>query len=229
MTAPYYQDDLVTIYHGDARDLAMQIPQRIDVVVTDPPYGTGGWRRGEAGQGSDPSGGLVREVWDEGAVDWLTEQWPVITFWPSSRAWQLLARANDCGLTKHRGLYWQKPDPRPQVGGRISWSIEPVWVLSQDGFLLYGDTDLYRESAIRMNRNEEAVGHPYQKPLGVMRWLVGKTRTGTILDPFSGSGSTLVAAKSLGRLAVGIEQDERWCEIAAQRCSQEVLGLEIPA
>jgi site-specific DNA-methyltransferase (adenine-specific) len=151
--------------------------------------------------------------------------WPVIPFGPPARTWQLLQRAIEVGLTKHRALYWQKPDPKPQVGGRTRWSVEPIWALSTEGFLLYGDTDLYRESAIREHRDEEAVGHPYQKPESVMRWLVGKTRVDVILDPFMGSGTTLVAAKSLGRRAIGIEIEERYCEIAAQRCSQEVLGL----
>jgi site-specific DNA-methyltransferase (adenine-specific) len=219
---PYYQDDLVTLYHADCRELLPGI--EADVVVTDPPYGTGGWRRPESGAGSSPIAGLMREEWDDGAVDWLTLR-PTLTFWPAARTWKLLLAANDVGLTKHRALYWQKPDPKPQVGGRVRWSIEPVWVLSTDGFLLYGDTDLFRESAVRMNRDAEAVGHQYQKPESVMRWLVGKTQAGTILDPFSGSGSTLVAAKSLNRRSIGIEIEERYCEIAANRCRQEVLGL----
>jgi site-specific DNA-methyltransferase (adenine-specific) len=219
---PYYSDDLVTIYHGDCREW---MPEA-DVIVTDPPYGTGGWRRPEAGAGSSPIAALTREAWDDGAIDWLRAT-PTITFWPAARTWALLVAANAVGLTKHRGLYWQKPDPKPQVGGRTRWSIEPVWVLSKDGFLLYGDTDLYRESAIREHRDDEAVGHPYQKPESVMRWLVAKTRAETVLDPFMGSGSTLVAAKSLGRRAIGIEIEERYCEIAATRCSQEVLGLAI--
>jgi DNA modification methylase len=134
---PYYSDDLVTIYHGDSREWMSEA----DVIVTDPPYGTGGWRRDATGQGGDPKASLVREEWDDGAVDWISGAAPVVTFWPAA-----------------------------------------------------------------------------------MRWLITKTR-GTILDPFMGSGSTLVAAKSLGRTAIGIEQDERWCERAATRCSQEVLGL----
>jgi site-specific DNA-methyltransferase (adenine-specific) len=218
---PYYSDDLVTIYHADCREW---MPEA-DVIVTDPPYGTGGWRRPVTGAGSNPRAGLIREAWDDGAIDWMMGNVPVVTFWPAARTWVLLAQAIDAGLPKHRALYWQKPDPKPQVGGRTRWSIEPVWVLSGEGFLLYGDIDLYRQSAIRANRDDESVGHPYQKPVAVMCWLVAKTREGTVLDPFMGSGSTLVAAKSLGRKSIGIEIDERWCEVAATRCSQEVLGL----
>lgn len=225
---PYYADDLVTIYHGDWRDFTVLVA---GIIVTDPPYGTGGWRRGSPGEGSDPKASLIREDWDDGAVDWIGSDLtvgpvPIITFWPAARTWQLLSRANDVGLAKHRALYWHKPDPKPQVGGRIRWSIEPVWALSRDGFVLMGDTDLYRQSAVREHRDAEATGHQYQKPESVMRWLIGKAPNhAPILDPFMGSGSTIVAAKSLGRSAIGIEQDEKWCEIAATRCSQEVLGL----
>lgn len=89
------------------------------------------------GNGSNPSGSLVQEVWDDGEIDWLLPV-PCLTFWPASRTAALLARANAIGLTKHRALYMRKLDPKPQVGGRIRWAVEPIWCLSQDGFLLHG-------------------------------------------------------------------------------------------
>jgi site-specific DNA-methyltransferase (adenine-specific) len=207
----------------------------VDVICTDPPYGTGGWRRAASGQGGNPSGTLVAESWDDGAVDWLSLADPraVLAFWPAARTLQLLTAATDRGLTKHRCLYMRKRDPKPMVADRTAWSVEPIWVLSRDGFVLHGGTDVLDVSTPRLHRDRDATGHPYQKPLEVMLWILGKVRAEAVVDPFVGSGTTLVAALMLGIPAIGIEQDEAWCEIAARRLQQDVLPLfdaaEVPA
>ena len=221
---PYYQEDGITIYHGDSREVLPYL--EFDIMVTDPPYGTGGWRRSESGGGSDPSAILILESWDSLDVSWLCPV-PTLAFWSAANAAALLTQAINIGLTKHRTLYMQKLDPKPQVAGRIAWSVEPIWCLSRDGFVLKGGSDWYSASTPREGRDREATGHPYQKPLEVMHWLIAKTADAIICDPFCGSGTTLRAAKDLGRQAIGIELDERYCEIAAQRLSQRVLPLEL--
>lgn len=227
---PYYEQDGCTIYHGDCL-LMNQWPSH-DCVVTDPPYGTGGWRRPTSGAGRNPAATLFREHWDKGSVDWLAfTQAPILTFWPAQFTEQLLTKATDTDRHKHRALYMRKLDPKPQVGGRVKWSMEPIWVLSGDGFLLYGGDDVVDATTPRVGRDGDANGHPYQKPEHVMTWMVSKLPPSvlTVIDPFMGSGTTLVAAKRLGKSAVGIEQDEQYCEIAAKRLQQGALPLELGA
>lgn len=225
---PYFERDGITIYHGDCRDV---LPDFDGLVVTDPPYGTGGWRRHNSGQGGNPSGALVSEAWDDGAVDWVHLcRSPIMTFWPAARTSFLLAAALSAGLVKHRCLYMRKRDPKPMPAGRVRWSVEPVWVLSQDGFCLYGGDDVMEASTPRVGRDAGATGHPYEKPISVMRWLIKKSPASpVILDPFMGSGTTLRAALDLGRKAIGIEIEERYCEIAARRLDQLVLPFEVVA
>ena len=224
---PYFQQDGITIYHGDCRDVLSDVAQPGSIILTDPPYGTGGWRRSGAGQGGNPSGTLVMESWDDGATDWLGLGCPdaVLSFWPPAKTLSLLTAANSAGYNKHRALYWNKPDPKPQPAGRIRWSVEPIWVLSRDGFVLKGGTDWTTASTPRMNRDREAVGHPYQKPIRVLHWLIQKLPPATLIDPFAGSGTTLVAARELGYPAIGIEESEQYCEIAAKRLQQFVMAL----
>lgn len=230
---PYYERAGVSIYHGSAQDVLPSLDWRPDdLVLTDPPYGTGGWRRGVAGAGSNPAGSLVVEDWDDGAVDWLrlVNTDAVFTFWPAARTSLLLNAAEAHGLTKHRCLYWRKPDPKPLPGGRTRWSVEPIWVLSRDGFVLYTGDDMVECSALHPERNAEHAGHPYQKPVRVLRWLLAKAPgRGRVIDPFMGVGSILVAAKSLGLEAIGIERELEYVDTAARRLSQEVLALEVPA
>jgi len=200
---PYYQDDLVTIYHGDCREWM----PAADVLVTDPPYGMGyesGWAPRAIANDGDT---MVRDA--------ILERWtgPALVFgrWSSPRPTG----------TRHV-LIWDKGD-WPGMGDlALPWgpSTEEVYVIGA-GFI-----GRRTGSILRDPHRPSGDDHPNAKPIALMTRLIERCQPSwTILDPFMGSGSTLVAAKSLGRKAIGIEIEERYCEIAATRCSQEVLGL----
>jgi site-specific DNA-methyltransferase (adenine-specific) len=90
-------------------------------------------------------------------------------------------------------------------------------------------SQLWRGLCVRGAENAQAKLHPTQKPVALMAWCIGQAKVptaSTVLDPYMGSGTTLRAAKDLGRKAIGIEIEERYCEIAAKRMAQEVLALE---
>lgn len=218
---PYYEHAGITIYHGDCREIAgtmvyeTGVPRLFDVVITDPPYGTG-WVLGGGGVG-EFSAKSVREPWDVFSTGWMKfnhapKAWAV--FSPDARIPETAAAIGG----KFRLRYYIKSNPRPALGGNDSPSVEPI-VVAPGTRYSNGPAHL-----IAYNGDAE---HPCQKPLAVMLWLVeGVAAPGQIvLDPFMGSGTTLVAAKRLGHEAIGIEIEERYCEIAAKRLSQEVLDL----
>jgi len=215
------QGDGWTLYNADCLDVLPTLTG-VDAVVTDPPYGTGGWRRQNTGAGSDPSGTLVIEAWDDGAVDWLAALPPdvrvVCAFWPAARTRLLLQAAEAAGLDKHRCVYLRKPDPKPMPGGRIKWSVEPIWVLSRAGVVMVGGDDMVEATTPRLGRDGEATGHPYQKPLRALTWLLEKfPDAGVVADPFMGSGTTGVACLQTGRRFIGIEIDEGYFDVAVRR------------
>lgn len=196
--SPYYQDSAVTIYHGDCRDVLPSITP-VDCVLTDPPYGIydcgGKW------------GAKAQLTWDREPVDFMAG---VLAMGRTSIIWG----GNYYVLPPSRGwLVWRKPDRVPSAS-----DCELAWTSLDMNTRIFAWTIAAT--------NAERVGHPTQKPLAVMHWSLGFVPDAqTILDPFMGSGTTLRAAKDLGRKAIGIEIEERYCEIAARRMAQEVLPL----
>jgi len=209
---PYYQDGSVTIYHGDCFDLLPALG-RIDLVVTDPPYVIGlqtqtnhldaPWKDEDGRPDIRPLlVGVEACIWGGNYFSDLL---------PPEEGWLIW-------IKRPAGFDFDN-DPRNYAVIEMAWSnyrTKPrmkhhAW----DGGKRAGDSS-----------NREFL-HPTQKPLELMRWCIGlSSTTGTLLDPFAGSGTTLRAAKDLNRRAVGIEREERYCEIAAQRCAQEVLDLQ---
>lgn len=205
---PYYEEDGITIYHGDCREV---LPLTADVVVTDPWYGHGGTpKRGGAIAGSlNYTAGTQGVLLPSDVADdsWLS-LWggPAAVFCGVRRIFEVASKMQADGL-----LVYVKTNPHPNGS-----SFEPC--------LTRGFGVGARHVAAYNATNGQV--HPTQKPLSVMLFIVGRSPgTGAVLDPFMGSGTTLVAAKNLGRKAIGIEIEERYCEIAAERLSQGVLDL----
>lgn len=216
---PYYVDDFVTLYHGDCR----VIPEWLDadVLVTDPPYGTEsvGWDvsygRGHSrrhGRTDLPPGVIANDV--DGTVrDQMLTLWgarPALTF-GSPR------RPDPPGNWTDR-LVWDKKRPGMN-GGPWRYSHESIYVSA--GFIRSSDASV---SILRCWPDQ--ADHIHAKPVALMVELVAAAPPGVIADPFAGSGSTLIAAKALGRKSIGIEIEERYCEIAAKRLAQDVLDFE---
>ena len=203
LVRPYYEHSGITIYHGDCREILPHLP-KADLVLTDPPYGISfparptKWQRlaGEAAQ-----------HWDGAPVEFLAD---VLARGAHSVIWG----GNYYPLPPSRGwLCWHKPDAPPSMS-----NLELAWTSRNANARLF----TWSISAT----NGERVKHPTQKPVALMRWCLAQfAEAGSILDPFMGSGSTLVAARALGLTATGIEIQERYCEMAAGRLQQEAFDF----
>lgn len=210
MTQPYYQDDAVTIYHGDCREVTEWLTA--DVLVTDPPYGMAYI----SNSGASPTAPIA----GDDAVDlrdWMLEAWmtrPAIVFgtWRAPRP---------TGVSQL--LVWDKGECPGMGDLSIPWgpAHEEVYVLGK-GFTGRRTPNVIRCQTVPVAHR---LGHPTEKPVPLLRELIGKCPSGVIADPFAGSGTTLRAAKDLGRKAIGVEVDERYCDMAARRMGQEVLPL----
>ena len=214
---PYYDDGQITIYHGDCRDILPSL-DKVDLVLTDPPYGIG-----EAA-GENKIRNLSRSkmalVKDFGNNDW--DNHPINS--------DLMDMVLQAGTTQiiFGGNYYDLPPS----------SCWLIWD-KENGACDFADCEMAwtnMTTAVRLFRwrwagmlqgdmkAKEYRYHPTQKPIPVMKWCIEQTGDiNTIIDPFMGSGTTIRAAKDLGRRAIGIEQVEEYCEIAVKRLAQEVL------
>ncbi len=212
---PYYSDDSVAIYHGDNRDFC---PVGDFAVVSDPPYGMD-WDTSMTRFSGGTLGASRGRDWPRISGDTSPfDPAPWIKY-SSCVLWGVNHFAQRVPVGTW--LVWLKK-PAARYGAFLS-DAEVAWMKGGHG--IYAREFQWEG----LNRAEErgAHRHPTMKPVAIMRWCIEKgAREGlTILDPYCGVGSTLVAAKSLGRQAIGIEIEERYCEIAAERCRQEVLEL----
>lgn len=214
MIEPYYDQDGITIYNADCREVLPQLGQ-FDLLLTDPPYGIGedGGLKARYRKGDGRTRGVIKHIkynWDNerpsketfSLITSVCSQWIIwggnyfADLFPPSMGW----------------LYWDK-----KIGGDFS-----------DGELAYTN----RNAALRAFTVHAFSGlaggknrvHPTQKPLALMRWCLSLVPDAeTVLDPFMGSGTTLLAAKLEGRQAVGIEINEKYCAAAVNRLAQGVL------
>jgi site-specific DNA-methyltransferase (adenine-specific) len=223
---PYYEHAGITIYHGDCRELAPLI-FGVSGLVSDPPYGM----RDKSARGSRRSSvpvpnvgsNLQRRNWESIAGDdqpfdpalWLN--YPKVVLFGAVHYSHLLPASR-------RWLIWDK---REGTASDDNADCDFAWTNLNGPARLY--SQLWRGLMRRGRENAEVLQHPHQKPIALMRWVLTLCEFSpkdVVLDPYMGSGSTLAAAKELGLSATGIELEERYCEIAAKRLSQEVLPLE---
>lgn len=222
---PYYEHGGITIFHGDCREVLPTLPS-VRLVVTDPPYAFGlasTAQEGKAGGWGDLMnnalfyGSLLSEFArltanSQGAA-WVFNSW---------RSFPTLARAAyEARWPIESLLVWDKEWIGPGGPSGLRPAYELVALFRQADFAIQnrGIPDIRRAKWA----GAKPSGHPAEKPVTLLRWLIEESGGGSVLDPFAGSGSSLVAAKSLGLPATGIEIEERYCEIAAKRLSQEVL------
>ena len=203
---PYYQDDVATIYCGDCWDLLQDLPH-IDLVLTDPPYGipSRAWERTYHGKrGKSPLWGKV-PAWDKipERVKDIIEVADKVVIWGGNNF--------DLPAAPH-WFVWDKLQSNRGADCEMAWTrgacAHKVFRMSR--------IDAYVNKASGLRKE-----HPTQKPLALMTWCLEQMRLAsgaTVFDPFMGSGTSVLAAMQAGHKAIGIELEERYCEIAAHRC-----------
>jgi len=216
---PYYQDEAVALYLGDCTEVPAWL--EADVLVTDPPYGVA-WKSGQFSRATVP---IVDEIAGDESADardtalalWGDKPALVFGSWRIARPKRVNNR-----------LIWHKAASKPGMRTQPWYAADEeiyqigagfVGAPAQNVIVTHGSQDGASGLVAR-------TGHPTPKPVGLMEALIAKCPPGVVADPFAGTGSTLIAARNLGRKAIGVELEERYCEGIAKRLSQQAFDFE---
>jgi len=209
---PYYEKDGLVIYNVDCREILPHLPQ-VDLVLTDPPYGIDyqsawrtEWQRKDKIAGDNEFPLWIFDLCNPSVAMFVWCRWDILPKLPTPKSfivWDKLVHG--MGDLEHEfGRRWEGCAFYP--GGKHRFIKRPVDVITAQRI------------------QPDKLTHPNEKPIGAISPLI-QAHEGNVLDPFMGSGTTLVAAKELGRKAIGIEIEEKYCEIAAKRLAQEVFDF----
>lgn len=218
----YYQDDYVTLYLGDCLEQTAWL--EADVLVTDPPYGQAyksGMDRGSRTNWHDEiKGDDTTEARDRALLLWGNDKaglvfgtWKVVK--PEQTRQTVIWDKTPCGFMGDLSI-------------PFGTAHEEIYCIGKEGWTGKREASIIKAQML-MSGDNSRPDHPTPKPIGLMERLIEKT-LGTIADPFAGSGATLVAAKNLGRKVIGVELEEKYCELIAKRLSQDTFDFsKLPA
>ncbi len=218
-SAPYYQDDFVTLFHGDCLEVTEWLSA--DVLVTDPPYGQAyksnmdrgsrtKWHDVIRGDETTKTRDSVIELWPTEKAAFIFGTWK--TEKPKGTRQVVIWDKTPCGFMGDLEIPFGNAHEEIYCVGRRGWTGEREASVIRAQMLMSADR----------NRPD----HPTPKPIGLMERLISKT-VGVIADPFAGSGATLIAARNLGRKAIGVELEEKYCELIATRLGQQAFQFDL--
>jgi len=243
MVKPYYQDEWVTIYHGDCREILPHLTN-IDMVFTSPPYNMGNTTGG--GCTYTGNGARFRLGYDSSSDNLPEDEYAAFQKQVLLQCWKTLTESGaiyynhkprvlnyevqlpivfNPGLPLRQVVIWNRRGGSSFGEGHYVGNCEWILIFAKKEFRLLSKSASATGDIWDIPEEREGLGHPAPFPIALPSKAILTTNAAIILDPFAGSGSTLLAAKKLNRQSIGIEISERYCEIAARRCSQSVFDF----
>lgn len=235
---PYYEYGGITIYHGDCQEVLPTLDsETVDLVLTDPPYNVGKYF-GECTDDNRPEDVYWADYKEAFELIFPLMKQSALLYVSSTtkQMYCIKPLLEEIGWRWLQTLIWYRPN---MIMGtktfRAPWSqlYEPITLvvkgkrpkMIKPSELKSAKTHDVLIYASPQSNFHESVDHPTQKPIGLYNAIIARSKGLTVLDPFMGSGTTLLSAKNLGRSAIGIEIEEKYCEIAAKRLTQEVMAI----